>query len=494
MALRSCEVPEVGSTLFEDWVIDAAAEFGSNFREEFGYGWVYSKAHLHRGRKVRKDVADVYQAIWEALEQRFPTLYSSETSLKDWPQWPVEREFQQMSTTSLQHQKPVGDSLTGIYSSQSIQLMDRMCGGTGRQSSLQTEVNANPPLIIDHTYNNKHRKGGLRQEQEEYKTRGKPIVFESESTSSSSRQTSGDLLSDTWRYCAAEQRSKIFSADEKGLHHTLSFISWNAGSVRQQLDVGIFCSKSFVCGAIQEGCVEQQTQLLRCGRRVFKPDNPLNTSWVFAAEEFLESGCLLHEHLTEDSNHGWAICYSFAQLVFKAPVDWKIRKLVVGSLHVNNHVAAKADVSFKLLQGFFDAAYKFNVDIIGVDLNKCISSGSQQLSTYHKAMISLLDKLQYRQRIPIELTGTRDGDCIGFIMCPWTPLRSITFRHGTINFRALDVGIRRFDTDSHYPSFMFFTMSNQRSRKADLSDAREARKQRKKEKMKEKESHRQERG
>ena len=85
MALSSCEVPEVGSSLFEEWVIDAAAEFGSNFREEFGYGWVYCNADIYRGRKVRKDVADVYQAMWEALEQRFPTLYSSETSLKDWP-------------------------------------------------------------------------------------------------------------------------------------------------------------------------------------------------------------------------------------------------------------------------------------------------------------------------------------------------------------------------------------------------------------------------
>ena len=258
--------------------------------------------------------------------------------------------------------------------------------------------------------------------------------------------------------------------------------------------MGIFCSKSFVCGVLQEGCRDQQIQLERCGRRVFKPDNPLNTIWVFAAEEFLESGCLLHEHVTEDSKHGWAICYSFAQLVFKAPVDWKVRKLVVGSLHVNNNIAAKADISFKLLQSCFDAAYKYNVDVIGVDLNKCISPGSQQLSSYHRAMISLLDKLQYRERIPIELTGTADGDCVGFIMCPCTPLRNVTFRHGTIDFRALDVGIRRFDTDSHYPSFMFFTMTNQRSRKPVLSDAREARKQRKKQKLEDKKSHAQARG
>ena len=233
----------------------------------------------------------------------------------------------------------------------------------------------------------------------------------------------------------------------------------------------------------QEGCREQQEQLERCRRRVFKPTNPENGSWVFAAEEFLESGRLLHEHVTEDSKHGWAMCYSFAELVFKAPADWKVRKLVVGSLHVNNNIAAKADISLKLLQGCFDMAYKHNVDVIGVDMNRSMSPGSHKLSSYHKAMISLLDKLEYRERIPIELLGTADGDCVGFIMCPWTPLRNVTFRHGKIDFRALDVGIRRFDCDSHHPSFLFFSMTNQRSRRPVLSDAREARKQLKKQKM-----------
>ena len=132
------------------------------------------------------------------------------------------------------------------------------------------------------------------------------------------------------RTCAAgyDYRGQI-SSDEKTLHHTLSLISWHAGSVRQQLDVGTFCSKSFVCGVLQEGCRDQQEQLERCRRRVFKPENPQNTSWVFAAEEFLESGRLLHEHVTEDSKHGWAICYRFAELVFKAPADWKVRNLVL---------------------------------------------------------------------------------------------------------------------------------------------------------------------
>ena len=65
-------------------------------------------------------------------------------------------------------------------------------------------------------------------------------------------------------------------------------------------------------------------------------------------------------------------------------------------------------------------------------------------------------------------------------------MRNVTFRHGTIDFRALDLGIRRYDCDSHLPSFLFFSMTNQRSRDPVLSDAREARKQRKKQKLEDK--------
>ena len=259
------ELPDVTSSLFQEWVAEASAEFGSNFSEEFGLGWVYDKAHIYRGNKVRKDVAAIFSAMWRALEQRHPTLHSSDTSLSDWLQWPVARELQQMSASSLQHQKPIGDSLTVLYSSESIEQMDRMCRRTGAGFPLQAEVNANPPLLI-----NKHRRGGLRQEQESYRTGEGPIAFQGQSASSSSREASGDVLSEAWRYCAAEQRGKIFSSDEKTLHRTLSLISWNAGSVRQQLDVGTFCSKSFVCGVLQEGCRDQQEQLERCRRCVFK--------------------------------------------------------------------------------------------------------------------------------------------------------------------------------------------------------------------------------
>ena len=141
------ELPEVTAPLFQKWVAEASAEFGSSVREEFGHGW----------------------------------------------------ELHQMSASSLQHQKPVGDSLAVLYSSEAIEQMERMCQGTspGTAPSLQAQVNANPPLIIDRTYNNKHRRGGLRQEQESYRTPSEgPIAFQVQSSSSSdSVEHPGDELS-----------------------------------------------------------------------------------------------------------------------------------------------------------------------------------------------------------------------------------------------------------------------------------------------------------
>ena len=184
------ELPEVTSPLFQEWVAEASAEFGSSVREEFGHGWVYDRAQRYRGNKVRKDVAATASAMGTT---------SSDASLSGWPQWPAARELHQMSASSLQHHKPVGDSLAVLYSSEAIEQMERMCQGTsaGTAPSLQAQVNANPPLIIDHTYNNKHHRGGLRQEQESYRTPSEgPIGFQMQSASSSDPvEHPGDELS-----------------------------------------------------------------------------------------------------------------------------------------------------------------------------------------------------------------------------------------------------------------------------------------------------------
>ena len=67
---------------------------------------------------------------------------------------------------SLKHEKRVGDSLTVLCSSESIEQMDGMCRDRGTRFSLEAAVNANLPLLIDHTYNSSHRGGGFRQKQE----------------------------------------------------------------------------------------------------------------------------------------------------------------------------------------------------------------------------------------------------------------------------------------------------------------------------------------
>lgn len=110
-------------------------------------------------------------------------------------------------------------------------------------------------------------------------------------------------------------------------------------------------------------------------------------------------------------------------------------------------------------------------------MNQSMFPRKADMSPYHRAMIALLDKLQFQERVPIELLGTVDGDCVGWIMCPWSSFRSVKLaRHGAIAFQPLDVRIRRFDGDSHYPSFAVFEMSNKRSRKPNMSEARAARK------------------
>ena len=100
-----------------------------------------------------------------------------------------------------------------------------------------------------------------------------------------------------WRYCAVQQRIQIGLRESAALRHTLSMVSWNAGAARQRLDVGLFCSKSFVCGAIQEANDEVYQQLLRHGCRVFRPNNEDITAWVFIGDQFLEGGEVIHEHL-----------------------------------------------------------------------------------------------------------------------------------------------------------------------------------------------------
>ena len=261
------------------------------------------------------------------------------------------------------------------------------------------------------------------------------------------------------------------------MRHTLSMVSWNAGAARQRLDVGLFCSKSFVCGAIQEANDEVYQQLLRHGCRVFRPNNEDITAWVFIGDQFLEGGEVIHEHLRTDAQGRWILTATFVNLRLKAPHDWGVREVTLGSAHLNNVVAKSPDVATQVLDEFLTLANQYNVDLIGCDLNQGICPRKREISPYHAATIAVLDRLKFQKRMPIDLLGTAASDCVDWIMCPWSSFRGVKLaRHGAIDFQPLDVGIRRFDGDSHHPSFLFFEMSNKRARTSAGWAARQERK------------------
>ena len=160
-----------------------------------------------------------------------------------------------------------------LYSPQTISIVAKLWAGTGR--TLQEVVDANPAMCIDHTYNSRSHRG-LRQENEIYRLHDVPVTWVKASMVDAEDQTTH--LCHALRYCAVEQRTKISLSGAKALQHTLSMVSWKAGAARPSLDIGTFCSKSFVCGAIQEGAEEMIAQPRRHGRQVFKANNPRNTA------------------------------------------------------------------------------------------------------------------------------------------------------------------------------------------------------------------------
>ena len=64
------------------------------------------------------------------MEQLHPTLHPADASLSYWPQWPAARELHRLCPSSLQHQKPVSDSLAVLYGAKTIEQVERMCHDT----------------------------------------------------------------------------------------------------------------------------------------------------------------------------------------------------------------------------------------------------------------------------------------------------------------------------------------------------------------------------
>ena len=69
------------------------------------------------------------------------------------------------------------------------------------------------------------------------------------------------------------------------------------------------------------------------------------------------------------------------------------------------------------------------------------------------------------QPVATGLLGRREGDCCGWLVLPGSQLLTLKLqRHGHIPFDHRDLRIRMYDQDSHYPSFVFHSVDNSRTR------------------------------
>ena len=259
------------------------------------------------------------------------------------------------------------------------------------------------------------------------------------------------------------------------LRNRISGLSWNPGSVRQGLDISSFLAGTWSYLAMQE-CDPMDVQRLES----------LEYSVVFVAEaglavampeEFLNGrGQLVTSCCMDQPSGQWAMRAMFGRFELKAPEGWPLQHLVVGSAHLNNSVASeKPGRTRDLLQQLFTQATQSRCDILGVDLNQGLRQLSEQLRLF----------IQKNNLEPVatELLGCRDGDCCGWLIPPGSQFLKLTMqRHGYIPFDHRDLQIRMYDADSHYPTFVFHSIDNSRSRGAP-SAARLERKDRKKQKL-----------
>lgn len=87
------------------------------------------------------------------------------------------------------------------------------------------------------------------------------------------------------------------------------------------------------------------------------------------------------------------------------------------------------------------------------------------------------------QPVATGLLGRREGDCCGWLVLPGSQLLTLKLqRHGHIPFDHRDLRIRMYDQGSHYPSFVFHSVDNSRTR-GEMSIARLKREERKQEKL-----------
>ena len=270
------------------------------------------------------------------------------------------------------------------------------------------------------------------------------------------------------------------------MHNRLSGLTWNAGARRQAIDISLFAAGTWSYIILQELHPLEVDRLQSLQYSVVAaPETGLAIAMPL---DFLREAGEVVEVVERTLESGqWAMKAMFAQFQLDVPDEWSVRTLVLGSFHVNNWVAShKPGITRELLQELFYASRRTGCDVLGGDLNQALSQWSTELRLWVQK--------EDLQPVATSLLGHRPGDCCGFALLPGSCLLSQNLqRHGTISFHHQDIGIRLYDADSHYPGFMFHSMSSKRTRGA-MSQTRLDRQERKQMKLHEKRASKQARG
>ena len=190
------------------------------------------------------------------------------------------------------------------------------------------------------------------------------------------------------------------------MHSHLSALTWNAGARCQAIDISLFAAGTW------SYVVLQALHPLEVDRL-----ESLQCSVISAAEaglavamphDFLREPGQLLEAVEKILDFGqWALRALFARFELQVPEDWLLRRLVVGSVHVNNRVASQKRRLRELLQHIFAVARRNGCDILGGDFKQ----GLHQLSTQFQLWIQKEDL----EPVPATLLH-REGDCCGYLI------------------------------------------------------------------------------
>ena len=471
------EVPEPGSDALLQWARQASEEFGSNFRTQFCVSWIYDKAGLYKGNKTRRDVATAYNAIWQILEEQFP-------KRSTWPCWPQQRDLRHgdQHFQDLIHAKPLKkEIIEAMYSLASVEIAAKK-GSQTDKPALFAKIYGSPPLQADVTWSKRENKRGLKSPEESWPVREKHIaksnitdLFQlfrpaAENPSSGSTDTP-----EAYRFDRSEQVVK-FQTKERSLRHTLSGLSWNPGAKRQGIDISNFVAGTWSYVMLQEMNSDDIERLKCLGFSVVSDEE--SGLAVGMPSDFLKRPGQKVADLTETLPSGqWALRAIFVRFDLKVADNWPLQHLVLASAHLNNDVAnKKRGITRELLQKVFRMAMEVQCDILGADWNQGVSQLAEQFKEF-------IEKNELTP-VPPELLALREGDCCGFLVLPDSQLLNLKLlRHGSITFDHRDMQIRQYDTDSHHPCFCFHSISNQRDRNIEMSEARLKRKERKEDKL-----------